>query len=387
MRAGVDGLGLDGSGHQGIRWPAYGYTLRASRNAAKLRRGPTLLYSIPRYSLGGTVTMAVKSLSKRKLRKGDLLRVRSADEILATLDSDGTVDGLLFMPEMLQYAGREFRVQSSAHKTCDGAAGIRRMDNTVHLEGLRCDGSAHGGCQAGCQLFWREEWLRPASEPQPAASAMTDESAMAILNPNTRTTNDCGESVYRCQATDVRRASRPLSQYDPRQYVRDLTSGNVTFRVFLVGLAVYAFKKYQLMTRRVLSPWLRIHGGKPYPFYQGTGTGARTPIVDVAPGQLVEIRKKDEIMPTLSPENRNRNMLFDSEMVPFCGTRARVNRHVQRIIDESTGKMIKLGDCVVLDDVVCQGIYHRFCQRGIDIYWRSAWLRPQNGTDDDQLSV
>jgi hypothetical protein len=330
--------------------------------------------------------MTVSRLTKHKFRKGDLLRIRSADEILSTLDSDGTVDGLPFMPEMLQYAGREFRVQASAHKTCDGAAGIRKMDNTVHLEGLRCDGSAHGGCQAGCKLFWREEWLRPASEPQLATSATTNETAMATLTPKTRTTNDCGESVYQCQATNIQRASRPLSQYDPRQYVRDLTSGNVTLRVFLVGLAVYAFKKYQLMTQRILPHRLRIHGGKPYPFYRGTGAGARTPIVDVAPGQLVEIRKKDEIMPTLNAENRNRNMLFDSEMVPFCGTRARVNRQVQRIIDESTGKMIKLGDCVVLDNVACQGIYHRFCQRGIDIYWRSAWLRKLDGKDGDQLT-
>jgi hypothetical protein len=60
---------------------------------------------------------------------------------------------------------------------------------------------------------------------------------------------------------------------------------------------------------------------------------------------------------------------------------------VQRIIDESTGKMIKLGDCVALDDVKCPGSYHRFCQRGIDIYWRSAWLRPLNGKDGDQPSM
>jgi hypothetical protein len=329
--------------------------------------------------------MTVNGLIKRRFRKGELVRVRSADEILSTLDADGTVDGLLFMPEMIPYAGREFRVRSSAHKTCDGAGEIRKMDKTVHLEELRCDGSAHGGCQAGCLLFFKEDWLRPASEPQPAVSAMTDETALATLMPKTRRTNDAGESVYRCHATDIRRASRPLPQYEPRQYVRDLTSGNVTLRVLLVGLVVYAFKKYQLMTERVLPRRLRIHDGKPYPFYQGTGTGARTPIVDFAPRQLVEIRKKEEIMPTLGPENRNRMLWFDPEMVPHCGKRAHVNRHVQRIIDESTGKMIKLGDCIALDNIVCQGIYHRFCPRSLDQYWRSAWLRPLNGKDDDPL--
>jgi hypothetical protein len=326
-------------------------------------------------------------LLKRKFRMGELVRIRSADEILSTLDSDGAVDGLLFMPEMLQYAGKEFRVRSSAHKTCDGSGAIRKMDKTVHLDELRCDGSAHGGCQARCLLFFREEWLAPASEPQPAASAMTGKDARAILMPNTQRTNESGESVYRCQATDVGRASRPLPQYDPRQYVRDLTSGNVSLRVFLVGLVVYAFKKYQLMSERILPRRLRIRGGQPYPFYQGTGTGARTPIVDVAPGQVVEIRSKDEIMPTLSSENRNRKLWFDPEMVPHCGKRAPVNRHVQRIIDETTGKMIKLSDCVALDNIVCQGIYHRFCPRSLDQYWRSAWLRPLDGKDGDRLTV
>ena len=333
------------------------------------------------------MTITANSPTKRRYRKGDLLRVRSADEILSTLDADGTVDGLVFMPEMLKYAGHEFRVEASAHKTCDGAAEVRQMDHTVHLDGLRCDGSAHGGCQAGCLLFWREEWLRPATETQPHATATTEDAALAILAPNTRTINGSGESVYRCQATDIRRASRELSRYNPSQYIRDLTSGNVTFRILLVGLSVFLFKKYQTLTQRFLPRWLQIHGGKPYPFYQGTGTGARTPVVDVSPGQLVQVRNKDEIMPTLSSENRNRGMWFDSEMIPYCGTRARVDRHVQRIIDESTGKMIKLGDCVALDNVVCQGIYHRFCQRRISVYWRSAWLRPVDGNDGQQRTL
>ncbi len=49
--------------------------------------------------------------------------------------------------------------------------------------------------------------------------------------------------------------------------------------------------------------------------------------------------------------------------------------------------MIKLGDCVVLDNVVCQGIYHRFCPRELDVYWRSAWLRPLDGKDGDPLHL
>ena len=38
---------------------------------------------------------------------------------------------------------------------------MRSMKNAVFLEGLRCDGSAHGGCQRGCLFFWKEAWLKP----------------------------------------------------------------------------------------------------------------------------------------------------------------------------------------------------------------------------------
>src|SRR5689334_19126751 len=91
----------------------------------------------------------------RNLRVGDVVEVRSEAEILATLDADGRIDGLPFMPEMLKYCGQRFSVYKSAHKTCDTIekSGLRRMKNAVHLEGLRCDGEYHGDCQAACLLF------------------------------------------------------------------------------------------------------------------------------------------------------------------------------------------------------------------------------------------
>src|SRR5262245_37397665 len=107
------------------------------------------------------------------LRRGDSVEVRSAEEILATLDERGALDGMPFMPEMLAFCGKRFTVRSRADSTCDtvSASGMRKMERTVHLNMLRCDGAAHGGCQAGCLLFWKEAWLRrvPASaEQQPS---------------------------------------------------------------------------------------------------------------------------------------------------------------------------------------------------------------------------
>jgi hypothetical protein len=320
----------------------------------------------------------------KPFRAGERVRVKTRDEILATLDSEGGLGGLPFMPEMLQYAGQEFDVHARAHKTCDTVhmtGTSRQLDQTVHLAGLRCDGSAHGGCQAGCLLFWREEWLaRPDELPsQPAARPALSERA---LHAATETLDEAGEPRYRCQATELLRASRHLSGFDLRQYVKDLRYKNVGLRTLLGGLAVTAFNKLQRLTLR-LPRWLRFRGGALYPFMRGTGDGSRTPVVDFMPGDLVEIRDKAQIMSTLSTGNTNRGMWFDYEMVPYCGQRARVERKVERIINESTGKMIKLSDCLVLDGVVCTGRYRRFCQRAITPYWRSAWLRRiEDGAED-----
>src|SRR6478735_2986468 len=118
------------------------------------------------------------------LRVGELVQVRSADEILATLDERGELDSLPFMPEMLRFCGKQFPVYRRADKACDTIdwAVLRRMENAVHLAQGRCDGSAHGGCQAGCLLYWKEAWLERV--PAGAESVVTDEStAQSVLEP------------------------------------------------------------------------------------------------------------------------------------------------------------------------------------------------------------
>ena len=81
-----------------------------------------------------------------KLLPGDLVEVRSEAEILATLNEKGTLDNLPFMPEMLKFCGKTFRVSARAFKTCVDDQEMRQFENTVFLEEARCDGSSHGGC-------------------------------------------------------------------------------------------------------------------------------------------------------------------------------------------------------------------------------------------------
>src|SRR5947208_4954578 len=102
-------------------------------------------------------------------RVGEWVEVRSKEEILRTLDTNGQIDGMPFMPEMFAFCGKRFRVYKRGHKTCDTVFPIRgrRVARAIHLE-TRCDGQAHGGCQAGCLIFWKEAWLKPATARDPA---------------------------------------------------------------------------------------------------------------------------------------------------------------------------------------------------------------------------
>lgn len=322
------------------------------------------------------------------LRPGDLVRVRSAIEIAPTLDPDGSLDGLPFMPEMLQYCDRTFHVSMRADKTCAGDGTVRRMHDAVHLAGLRCDGGAHDGCQAACRLYWKEAWLERVEnggDPAPAPNGH-HASLHETLLAGTSVPSDDGP-LYRCQATEIPRASRRLRVREVDQYVRDVR--NWGLRKLLRGLVFDLINLWQHLSRQHLPPSLRIAGGRPYPFIRGPHPVAKgaTPVarLDLRPGEMVRIKSKAEIEATLDHDNYNRGLFFDGEMAAYCGRTARVLGRVNRLVDEHTGKLIEINsDCILLDGVVCMADYHRLCQRGIYSYWREIWLERVEGPTDDE---
>jgi hypothetical protein len=309
------------------------------------------------------------------LRAGDWVEVRSADEILATLDDRQGLDGLPFMPEMLQYCGKRFKVFKSAHKTCDTIERwfvMRRMTSAVHLEGLRCDGNAHDGCQAGCLIFWKDAWLKrvPNGDRVDAKSPALSPARLLILQQATREAQNGADAVrYRCQATDLVRATTELSRWDPRPYLADLTTGNVGILEFVwYGLRA----GFNIVSRRLT--------GRTIPQVCGLA-GEKTPSheLHLKVGEVVRVRSQDEIMRTLNSQQRNRGLFFDVEMTPYCENGSyKVQTRVEKIIDEKTGKMIKMpNSCLILDGVTCSGRlsqYRMFCPRSIYPYWREIWL-------------
>ena len=108
------------------------------------------------------MTQSVTTASVDGLRVGDLVEVRSAEEIVATLDERGELENLPFMPEMLKFCGQRLTVHKVAHKLCNtiNNSGMHKLENAVHLTDSRCDGASHGGCQTACLLYWKEAWLK-----------------------------------------------------------------------------------------------------------------------------------------------------------------------------------------------------------------------------------
>jgi len=313
------------------------------------------------------------------MKAGDKVELRSPAEIVATLDAEGRLDGVPFMPEMLRFFGTEFTVEAQVERACDTVSytGVRRLRNTVLLDDLRCDGSGHSGCQAECRLYWKEAWLRPRSTSR-VGDQVTDPEALAELTRRATkgvysATSTPAEPRFQCQATELLRASEPVGWWDFRSLLNEYTGGNVKLPRFL-----------RVMTRILVEEVGRRLGlvtsypFKPHETPEQPQPAAAEP--QLQPGQLVQIKPASEIRRTLDAKGKTRGLWFDREMKIYCGQKARVKTKVERFIDEGSGRMVELAsDCYILEDVVCESYRSEgrwFCPRAIYPWWRQVWLRP-----------
>jgi hypothetical protein len=297
---------------------------------------------------------------------GDVVEVQSVEEILTTLDADGTFEGVPFMDEMRSFCGRRFRVFKRADKICTERPyffDLRRMRNAVFLEEVRCDGSAHDGCARMCMIFWKEAWLKPAPAGSDA-EPLIDWSAVLSRRESSALPAIDESKVYRCQSTVVVNATEPLKSWDLRHYVRDVRSGALRvadmFHVFYTTL------------------YNRIAGTMHWHEYgKVVGPAKKTPTVALGlrPGELVQIKRKSEIVPTLDKNGKNRGLGFGgAEMTPHCGGKFRVLGRIDRMILEETGKMRKIDNTVLLQGTACTGLSFKGCARYSHPMWREVWL-------------
>lgn len=338
-------------------------------------RGQPYAQPAPRETTPHFLVAAIRAVSGRErsgFRPGDLVEIRGLDEILRTLDDKGTLDGLPFMPEMAARCGSRARVFRRVDKLNDWVhgTGLKRMRGIVLLEGLRCDGSAHGNCQSVCHLRWQEAWLRPVGRAEPSGSTSErgspTESQRAALAAFASRQNDAGTDVrFVCQATELTAGGTPLHLTDLRHYARDFLTGNVRLQPLCKGIAIALFNRVQ-----------RKSGGPVFPRYAGgTSSASLHETLDLQPGELVRVKTKSRIELTLNNASRNRGLWFDREMLRFCGGKYRVKARVERLIIEKTGELrVLTNPCIILEGVIASGEYQGFNPENEYIFWHEIWL-------------
>ena len=323
-----------------------------------------------------------------KFLPGDLVEVRSTAEILSTLDEKGTLENLPFMPEMMAFCGRQFRVSRRAFKTCVDDKEMRRLDNSVFLEDLRCDGKSHGGCAKACLIFWKEAWLKPAGEnlecagkakrrrrfrsnaaeeskaPSPLRSAgalqMTASDLIALAD---------HDGQFFCQSSEILNASSPLPFWQPKQYLWDLTQNRVSLFEWAKSLLISVYNK--VAHKGGFRSWGFVAG-------PGTQNGARVSL-SLKKGDRVRVKSLAQIKETLDADGKHQHLLFAPAMAEFCGREMRVQNRLDKIILEGASRQREIKDTVLLEGATCDGICHRMCPRQSLLFWRECWLEKVNG--------
>jgi hypothetical protein len=318
------------------------------------------------------------------LRAGDWVEVAGPAEIYASLDETGALDGLPFMPEMLPFCGQRFQVRTRCERSCDPTSDVfmLRVKDTVHLDNLRCNGQCHGGCQLLCLFFWKEAWLKrssPGRERVTLTVSAGDADRRADVNPardrewlesRMRLTGNGAETLYRCQATELKKAGTPLQWWKPGQYIRDLRLKQMGPSRLLLLFVYMAISKF----RRLLT-------GKGFPNVSGTLEKTPSEKLDLRKGDWVVVKSREEIIATLDKTGRNRGLTFEASMFRYCGNRYRVLCQVERVINERTGNLRQMREpAVILEDVVCNSDYGGVCSRSNYLFWREIWLRRADPT-------
>ena len=103
-----------------------------------------------------------------------------------------------------------------------------------------------------------------------------------------------------------------------------------------------------------------------------TATGPEDVALGLEPGEVVEVKNREEILRTLDARRMHKGLSFGGDMSGQCGRRMRVLTRVDRVIVEGSGRLRPVHDTVLLEGSTCDRYFG--CARGMPFLWREAWL-------------
>ena len=112
------------------------------------------------------------------LQPGEWVRVKSIEEISATLNAENSNRGLSFDREMLKYCGRTAQVLRRVDHIIDESSGQMLTMKTpcIVLADVTCTADYHRSCPRGIYPYWREIWLERVPTPLRTSQAAGDRS-------------------------------------------------------------------------------------------------------------------------------------------------------------------------------------------------------------------
>jgi hypothetical protein len=304
------------------------------------------------------------------LRSGDLVQIKTPSEIYHLLENSGTLLCLPFMPEMAKFCGMRFRVSDRVVQATMDALAVPnysgsyvrefKSNDVIFLEGVRCSGVFHGGCQRGCRIFWKEAWLEKINGGVSANSQTAEDIEHFSLKLKTVE----GSGRYICQSSEFEKATNNLSALKRIKKCFDaVIVGNCSMFDMLKRLSIWGY----------LNARQRFMG----PFPRGNRKPTPIGVLNLQAGEMVEVKTLKEIIQTLDSKGCNRGLHFSVDMVPYCGKKLKVRSRADKLIAEMTGEMRGIPNTVILEGPTHDGPTYAFggCPRLEYPYWREIWLK------------
>jgi hypothetical protein len=114
------------------------------------------------------------------------VRVKSREEIEATLTTEGKNRGLHFDIEMVAFCGQVMQVRGRVNHIIEEHTGrmLRFANDCIKLDGAVCSGHRSTGrffCPRKIYPYWREAWLERVDGPPSLIDASAEEPHQPVL--------------------------------------------------------------------------------------------------------------------------------------------------------------------------------------------------------------
>jgi len=117
---------------------------------------------------------------KLDLVPGELVQIKTVNEIKATLDANKKNRGVFFDVEMVPFCVRTCRVRARVNQIIEKPTGkmVKIPGDWILLEGTACTGKYHRSCARAILPYWREMWVRRADEDAQQPLTLTSPSEL-----------------------------------------------------------------------------------------------------------------------------------------------------------------------------------------------------------------